>query len=166
MNVLFALNQSTVLAVVLTVIVVLMCSKFFKVLKESVGAAGVKLSFNGALKQVYIVRTDLEMGKGKVAAQCCHAAVKAFMDLSSRGEESVKALNRWEWEGSRKVVLKIGSEKEMVDLIQNAKRKGIYATTIRDAGKTQIPSGSLTVGVIGPAGEKDIDAVSGHLKLL
>jgi PTH2 family peptidyl-tRNA hydrolase len=43
---------------------------------------------------------------------------------------------------------------------------GLYATTIRDAGKTQIAAGSTTVGVIGPAGEESIDEISGHLKLL
>ena len=130
------------------------------------GTQGKSLVFSGSLKQVYIVRTDLEMGKGKVAAQCCHAAVKAFREIAERGDKFVEALNRWEFEGSRKVVLKISSEKELVDLIQKARKKGIYATSIRDAGMTQIPSGSLTVGVIGPAGEKEIDEVSGHLKLL
>jgi PTH2 family peptidyl-tRNA hydrolase len=30
------------------------------------------------LKLVMIVRTDLKMGKGKIAAQCCHAAVGAY----------------------------------------------------------------------------------------
>ena len=30
------------------------------------------------MKQVMIVRTDLKMGKGKIAAQCCHAAIGAY----------------------------------------------------------------------------------------
>jgi hypothetical protein len=33
---------------------------------------------NEPLKLVMIVRTDLKMGKGKIAAQCCHAAVGAY----------------------------------------------------------------------------------------
>jgi len=118
------------------------------------------------MKQVFIVRTDLEMGKGKIAAQCCHAAVKAYRDICRAGAEAQKALERWEWQGSRKVVVKIASEQELQDIIAAAKMKGLYATTIRDAGKTQIAAGSTTVGVIGPAGEMSIDEISGHLKLL
>ena len=32
----------------------------------------------GPTKMVMAVRMDLKMGKGKIAAQCCHAAVSAF----------------------------------------------------------------------------------------
>ena len=112
------------------------------------------------------MRTDLDMGKGKIAAQCCHAAVKAYRELSSPSSGASEALEQWEWQGSRKVVVKIGSEEALWAIIMEARKKGLYATTIRDAGKTQVPSGSITVGVIGPANEKDVDGVSGHLKLL
>lgn len=129
--------------------------------------AASKLNFTGGeLKQVYIVRTDLEMGKGKIAAQCCHAAVKCVSDLMSKGDETKKLLEKWEWQGSRKVVLKASSEQELSDLLKTARKNGIYATHIRDAGRTQIAAGSMTVGVIGPANEDEIDTVSGHLKLL
>ena len=30
------------------------------------------------MKQVMVVRTDIKMGKGKIAAQCCHAAIGAY----------------------------------------------------------------------------------------
>ena len=144
-----------------------MSSKFYKFLTSSVNAAGSKVLFGaGDMKQVFIVRTDLDMGKGKIAAQCCHAAVQAYRDLMTRGEDSQKAIDRWEWQGSRKVVVKVTSELELREIISSAKKNGLYASTIRDAGKTQIAAGSTTVGVIGPADEKLIDEVSGHLKLL
>ena len=155
------------MAVIVAVITVFMCSNFFRILKSSAISAASKTVFGGGdLKQVYIVRTDLDMGKGKIAAQCCHAAVKAFQDLGSMGKEVKAGLNQWEWQGSRKVVLRIGSEDELAELINNARHHGLYATTIRDAGKTQIAAGSMTVGVIGPANQEIIDKVSGHLKLL
>ena len=37
-----------------------------------------KSSAFGPTKMVMAVRMDLKMGKGKIAAQCCHAAVAAF----------------------------------------------------------------------------------------
>jgi peptidyl-tRNA hydrolase, PTH2 family len=35
----------------------------------------------------------------------------------------------------------------------------------RDAGRTQVEAGSLTVAAIGPAKVGDIDAITGHLSL-
>jgi PTH2 family peptidyl-tRNA hydrolase len=154
-------------AVLVAIVTLFMCSKFFRFVKASVRSGAPRAIFTGGnLKQVYLVRNDLEMGKGKIAAQCCHAAVKAYRELEGMGNEAMEALNQWEWQGSRKVVVKVGSEDELVDIIKNAREKGLYATTIRDAGKTQIAAGSMTVGVIGPANEETIDKISGHLKLL
>ncbi|MEC7722882.1 MAG: peptidyl-tRNA hydrolase [Candidatus Thermoplasmatota archaeon] len=39
-------------------------------------------------------------------------------------------------------------------------------TQVRDAGHTQIPSGSLTVVAIGPAEASKIDRLTAELKLL
>lgn len=143
-----------------------MCSKYWQLLKKTTEKVPTLTFTGGELKQVYIVRTDLEMGKGKIAAQCCHAAVKCVSDILSRGGDAKKLLDKWEWQGSRKVVLKTSSEEELSQLIRTAKKSGLYATTIRDAGRTQIAAGSMTVGLIGPAREEEIDAISGHLKLL
>ena len=35
------------------------------------------------MKQVIIVRTDLKMGKGKIAAQCCHGSLGSYKRASS-----------------------------------------------------------------------------------
>ena len=37
----------------------------------------------GPTKMVMAVRMDLKMGKGKIAAQCCHAAVAAFKKVTT-----------------------------------------------------------------------------------
>jgi PTH2 family peptidyl-tRNA hydrolase len=37
---------------------------------------------------------------------------------------------------------------------------------IRDAGRTQIPAGSLTIVAIGPALKEDLETITGDLKLL
>ena len=53
---------------------------------------------------VLAVRMDLKMGKGKIAAQCSHAAVAAFKTAKNRKPELCSS---WEKQGSRKIAGKI-----------------------------------------------------------
>ncbi len=41
------------------------------------------------VKMVLVVRTDLEMGKGKAAAQCCHACLAAYESSLARRKHKV-----------------------------------------------------------------------------
>jgi peptidyl-tRNA hydrolase, PTH2 family len=52
-----------------------------------------------------------------------------------------------------------------MELMQKARSAGLIAESIRDAGRTQIVSGTRTVCAIGPAPAKLIDTITGHLKL-
>ena len=108
---------------------------------------------------------DLKMGAGKIAAQCSHAAVKAFKDMS-RTESGRRLNSAWELNGQAKVVLKVADEVSILDFAEKAKRLGINVATIRDAGRTQIAAGSLTVCALGPGSADLIDQVTGDLKLL
>lgn len=56
----------------------------------------------------------------------------------------------WENDGQPKITLKVESEEEMLSLVKEAKRVGLPATSIRDAGRTQVASGTRTVAAIGP----------------
>lgn len=111
-------------------------------------------------KQVLVVRTDLKLGKGKLAAQTAHASVEAYRKAS---EEEKK---KWLEENQRKIVLKVRTERELIDIFEKAKRSGLPAVLIRDAGLTQIPPGTKTAVGIGPADEKKIDIITGELPLL
>ncbi|RKP08429.1 peptidyl-tRNA hydrolase, partial [Thamnocephalis sphaerospora] len=111
---------------------------------------------------VLVVRTDLGMGKGKAAAQCCHAAVGCYKKLSKTNPE---ILRHWERIGQAKVTLKCNSEEEMLELEAAAKEAGLCAKSICDAGRTQIAAGSRTVLAVGPGPVKLVDQVTGHLKL-
>ncbi|CAL5025028.1 unnamed protein product [Urochloa decumbens] len=64
-------------------------------------------------KMVLVVRNDLKMGKGKIAAQCSHATLGLFKKLQQRAP---KSLRRWERCGQVKVVVKIESEEDMLVL--------------------------------------------------
>ncbi|PSN41291.1 Peptidyl-tRNA hydrolase 2 [Blattella germanica] len=113
-------------------------------------------------KLVLVVRTDLKMGKGKAAAQCAHAAVMAYQQAKKKHPE---ILQEWEECGQAKVVLKVDNEKDLMELASSARDNGLITSLVRDAGRTQIASGSKTVLGIGPGPVDLIDKVSGHLKL-
>jgi len=116
-------------------------------------------------KLVLVVRSDLGMTKGKIAAQCSHATLACYKTLV-RADPSHPVLKRWERLGQAKVALKIDSEDDMLMLQAQAISLGLCAQVIHDAGRTQIASGSATVLGIGPAPKSKINEVTGHLKLL
>lgn len=112
--------------------------------------------------KVLLIRTDINMGKGKVAAQCCHAALSAHKHAL---RHAPNLLSAWEADGQAKVTLRVTSETELNALLDAARRANLIAVSIRDAGRTQVISGTKTVGAIGPGPAKLIDCVTGHLKL-
>lgn len=111
---------------------------------------------------VLVVRNDLKMGKGKVAAQCAHAAVGAYMKAAKKDKE---ALKKWAYTGQAKIALKVESEAELMAVVDSANKNGLITSLIRDAGRTQIAPNTKTVVGIGPASKDAIDRVTGHLKL-
>lgn len=112
-----------------------------------------------AMKQAIILRRDLKMGAGKAAAQASHASVEAYKKADYESQEA------WESEGQKKVVLRVGSEKELIDIFMQAKKIKMPSALIKDAGHTQIPAGTVTAVAIGPARDEEIDKLTGHLKL-
>ena len=142
--------------------------------------------FGQKYKLVLVVRNDLKMGKGKIAAQvelfhflsltlcvwlvigyfmyqCSHAAVAAYKQAK---QKDLYSLNQWEILGQPKVVVKVDSEDELLSIAAISRSKGLVTTVIRDAGRTQIAPGSKTVLSVGPAISELIDEVTNHLKLL
>jgi PTH2 family peptidyl-tRNA hydrolase len=116
----------------------------------------------GDIKQVIVVRTDLGMGKGKIAAQVGHACVL--------GAEHVrKSYPEWwsEWWGCQeKVVVKVSGIKELQEIKRHAIDLNLPWSEVSDAGHTQLAPGTTTCISIGPATENLIDKITGDLKLL
>ena len=114
------------------------------------------------IKQVIAVRTDLGMGKGKIAAQVGHACVL--------GAENVRKshpdwFGQW-WTGQEKVVLKVGGLKDLEEIKRGAIDLNLPWSQVTDAGHTQIAPGTITCISLGPAPEDSIDRITGDLKLL
>ncbi|MCJ1389610.1 hypothetical protein MMC18_002467 [Xylographa bjoerkii] len=131
-------------------------------------AQGELKSFEGnkeECKLVLVVRTDLGMGKGKIAAQCSHATLACYSHFLAHAPAS-PLLKRWQALGQAKVALQCRSEEELLTLQAQALSLGLCARVIHDAGRTQIASGSVTVLGIGPGPKGVVDAVTGGLKLL
>ena len=113
-------------------------------------------------KQAIVIRTDLEMGKGKMCAQASHAALEAFLSVSKKQPAWAET---WLAEGQKKIVLQVGSKQGLVSLFEEVKRF-LPTKLVTDAGHTQIPPGTVTCIGIGPAPEPEIDKFISKYKLL
>ena len=112
------------------------------------------------MKQVILVRQDLKMPKGKLAAQVAHAAVEATLKCSKT------IVKDWRKEGQKKVVLKVADIRAMNRLKGQAESIGICTAIIRDAGKTFFKRPTTTCLAIGPDKEDKIDSITGQLQML
>ena len=115
-----------------------------------------------SVKQVIAVRTDLGMGKGKIAAQVGHACVLGAEHVRTSHPEW---FSRW-WSGQEKIVVRVSGIKELQGIKRDAIEMGLPWSEVSDAGHTQISPGTTTCISIGPAPENLVDKVTGRLKLL
>ncbi|MFB6298923.1 MAG: peptidyl-tRNA hydrolase Pth2 [Halobacteriales archaeon] len=111
------------------------------------------------MKQAIVARRDLGMGAGKLAAQVAHASLKAYERTDPDARET------WKQGGQKKIVLRVESERALLDLKEAADRAGLPNGLVRDAGHTQLDPDTPTALGIGPAAENDVDAITGDLPL-
>lgn len=114
---------------------------------------------------VFVVRNDLKMGKGKIAAQVAHAAVSNIL-LCLSNNKWREIMENWLNEGQPKVVLKVESEVELMEIYKKALELRLPVSLIEDAGKTQLEPGTKTCIGIGPYDSSTIDSITRKLKLL
>ena len=129
------------------------------------------------VKQVIVLRKDLNMRKGKMAAQAAHASMKVLLD-SARPLERTSAggtveLTLWpeavEWLAGlfTKVVVGCDSEAELLALQRTATDARLKTALIQDSGLTEfggVPT--YTALAIGPHEAGRFEGVTAHLKLL
>jgi PTH2 family peptidyl-tRNA hydrolase len=133
---------------------------------------------NYNVKQVIVLRKDLNMRKGKMVAQGAHASMAAILkygwfDLTKEKGENEFHLTMTpdveEWlEGNfAKICVSADSEEELLALYKAAQQADMPCSLIQDAGFTEfngVPT--YTAVAIGPAQATEIDKITGNLKLL
>lgn len=141
------------------------------------------------VKQVIVIRKDLKMRRGKEIAQGAHASMKVFFDRMERQYEiwyewdvvdpepckaprdeykleATKEMVQWKEGAFTKVVCKVQSEEELLDLVKQAEEAGIPHALIEDSGRTEfggVPT--HTCCAIGPDKASVIDKITGNLSL-
>lgn len=131
-------------------------------------------------KQVIAVRRDLNMRKGKLAAQVAHASM-AFLSSQIRNQQGVvndygssryeiwlpRVRREWIESSFTKVVVSVGSAEELLSLVKRAQDAGIVTHEIVDNGATEfhgVPT--LTCAAFGPDESERLDPFTGDLPLL
>lgn len=128
------------------------------------------------VKQVIVIRKDLNMRKGKIASQAAHASMAAVLNghAGIKHPESMDLvinmtpeMKQWLTGIFTKICVAVNSEAELIELYNKAKDAGLTCSLIKDAGLTEfggVPT--HTAVAIGPNKNKDIDKITGDLKLL
>ena len=95
-----------------------------------------------------------------MVAQACHASVAAVLRAPA------DILELWNLDGQTKIALQARSLAELIGLQQKCEALALVHALISDAGRTELPTGTVTALAIGPADDKLVDRVSGSAPLL
>lgn len=115
------------------------------------------------IKQAIIIRSDLEMSRGKLVAQGSHASLMSYFE-AERADKDVA--RDWIESGEKKIVLKVPDEASLKKLYAAFEYKKIPAALVTDAGLTELPPGTKTALGVGPWKSSEIDQFTRGLKLL
>ena len=112
-------------------------------------------------KLVIAVRGNLKLSRGKLAAQVAHAAVSCALRAQKHDRREFRA-----WFDERKVTVRVPDEAALHVLQADARAAGLTTALVRDAGRTELAAGTVTCLGLGPAGEAELDPLTGELSLL
>ena len=128
-------------------------------------------------KQVIVMRTDLNMRKGKMAAQASHASMMfltrrlIYNKYATGITDAVVYLSEveMEWLASSyaKICVGVISKTELEAIIMKAEGSDLEVNVVTDNGATEfhgVPT--VTCCAIGPDYSDKIDSITGNLKLL
>jgi len=110
------------------------------------------------MKQIAIVRTDINMTPGQLASHVAHGSIEAMMSSSKT------AVNRWKFCFYNKAVLQVNSSKKLYDLYRKVVGKH-PCSLVHIEGKMFYKS-IPTVLVVGPSRVEKLDDIFKDLELL
>jgi PTH2 family peptidyl-tRNA hydrolase len=125
------------------------------------------------VKQVLVLRKDLNMSKGKMVVQGAHASIAFLTNKMKDNLSNPEALwwanlsqaeKEWVYGTFFKVCVGVDSEKELLDIGYNAVMLGLSVKYIEET--TGFDKPTVTCLAIGPDYSSKIDPVTKHLKLL
>ena len=141
-------------------------------------------------KQMIVLRRDLKMRKGKIAAQAGHACVEAVLMALAREHrlDQVRlataedgsptwvyldsdgtphtALSDWFDACVAKVCVYVDSEEALLDIAERGREQGFAVALVRDAGLTEFHGeATLTCLAFEPLPAEKIDPITGDLPL-
>jgi PTH2 family peptidyl-tRNA hydrolase len=125
------------------------------------------------VKQVLVLRKDLNMSKGKMVTQGAHASIAFLTNKMKDNLSNPEALwwvnlsqaeKEWVYGTFFKVCVGVDSKKELLDIAYNAVMMGLSVKYIEET--TGFDEPTFTCLAIGPDYSSKIDPVTKHLKLL
>lgn len=135
-------------------------------------------------KQMIVMRRDLKMRKGKIAAQAGHACVNAVLAALSRENlldkvqidadgitltgvaEPLSPVCQWFLNGEAKICVYVDSEEALLEIDRKAKEAGILSALIQDAGHTEFHGQpTYTCLAFEPQLPEKVDPITGELPL-
>ncbi len=92
---------------------------------------------------VIFMRTDLNMGRGKIAVQAGHAVALTMF----RTDAEISEL--WLVNNQVKIVLAVNTLEELLLVEETAIRNKLPCQIVQDAGRTEVDSGTITCLAVG-----------------
>jgi len=118
------------------------------------------------VKQVLVLRKDLNLSKGRLVTQGAHASIAFLTDQIKEYNplQLTEVQKEWVYGTFFKVCVGVDSEKELLDIGYNAVMLGLSVKYIEET--TGFDKPTVTCIAIGPDYSSKIDPVTKHLKLL
>ncbi len=123
------------------------------------------------MKQVIVVRKDLDLKKGKLAAYVAHVSMRFLLDNNEadRGDEFTIKLSPeeavWIREGSTRVIYTVNSEDALRDLLFRAEIDGIESYPLQVQSPDEFSGDkTLVCAAFGPASSDELSRLVGKLK--
>ena len=124
------------------------------------------------IKQVIVLRKDLNMRKGKMIVQGAHASLDAVLGLATVMNDQLVLITDarialWMKRGFAKICVWVNSEHELLAIFEKAEAAGLPTSLVQDAGLTEFNGvATYTAVAVGPENSKKIDEITGALPLL